>query len=48
MAASKTIYKKMSLAASQVRNMTPLTAEKKVKTHLVVSKFIQYLKDAHS
>jgi hypothetical protein len=46
--ATKTVYKKMSLEQSQVRNMTPLTPEKKVKTHLIVSKFIQYLKDAHS
>jgi hypothetical protein len=46
--ATKTVYKKMSLEQSQVRNMTPLTSEKKVKTHLIVSKFIQYLKDAHS
>lgn len=46
--ATKTVYKKMSLVQSQIRNMTPLTPEKKVKTHLIVSKFIQYLKDSHS
>ena len=46
--ASKTIYKKMSLEASQTRTMTPINEEKKVKTHNIVSKFIQYLKNAHS
>lgn len=46
--ASKTIYKKISLEQSQTRTMTPLTADKKVKTHAIVSNFIQYLKNAHS
>jgi hypothetical protein len=46
--ASKTIYKKISLAQSLTRTMTPLTPEKKVKTHAIVTKFIQYLKNAHS
>ena len=46
--ASKTIYKKLSLEQSQIRTMTPLSDEKKVKTHAIVSNFIQYLKNAHS
>lgn len=46
--ASKTIYKKISLEQSQTRTMTPLTAPQKVKTHSIVSNFIQYLKNAHS
>ena len=46
--ASKTIYKKVTLVQALTRTMTTLTPEKKVKAHTIVSKFIQYLKNAHS
>ena len=45
---TKTIYKKMTLASSLVRNMQPLTEEKKTKVNTIVTNFIQYLKNAHS
>jgi hypothetical protein len=46
--ATKTIYKKMPLATSLIRNMQPLTEEKKTKVNTIVANFIQYLKNAHS
>lgn len=46
--ATKTIYKKMPLATSLIRNMQPLEPTKKVQVNTIVSNFIQYLKNAHS
>jgi hypothetical protein len=45
--ATKTIYKKMPLATSLIRNMQPLTSAKKAQVDTIVSNFIQYLKNAH-
>jgi hypothetical protein len=45
---SKTIYKKMSLEASQTRTLVPLTPIKSVKVKTTVQNFIAYLKAAHS
>ena len=46
--ATKTIYKKVSLEASQTRNMQPLSNTTKTKVNTIISNFIQYLKAAHS
>jgi len=46
--ASKTIYKKKSLAEAQTRNMSALSEVQKTKVNTIVANFIQYLKNAHS
>ena len=44
----KSIYKQLPLADAQTRTLRPLTPIKKAKANLIVSKFITYLKAAHS
>lgn len=46
--ASKTIYKKKPLEEALTRNMTPLSVAQKTQVDNILSKFIQYLKAAHS
>lgn len=48
MATSKTIYKQLPLSVATNRTIKPLTAQKRATVRSTVSKFITYLKAAHS
>jgi hypothetical protein len=48
MAINKTIYKEQPQVQTQNRAMKALTSTQKTQARLIVSKFIQYLKVAHS
>jgi hypothetical protein len=48
MAINKTIYKELPQVETQNRPMQPLTDKQKTQARAIVSKFIQYLKVAHS
>jgi hypothetical protein len=45
---SVTVYKSIKIEDAKLKTVTPINSTDKAKVNLVVGKFIQYLKAAHS